>query len=158
MNRVLLIIIALSFVVTTQAQNRIVVSKSDFTLSVISSEGDTLFRCGVAYGKNPGNKRVLGDGKTPEGVFKVNMIHESSSWAHDFKDGKGLVPGAYGPYFLRLSVPGFYSIGIHGTCFPESIGTRATRGCVRCKNEDLTELIKYVSVGTEVRILPDHTL
>jgi lipoprotein-anchoring transpeptidase ErfK/SrfK len=136
-------------------RNRIVVSKSDFTLTVLSEKEDTLYHCIIAYGKNPGNKTAIGDHRTPEGTFQVKMIYDATSWKHDFGDGKGTIHGAYGPYFIRLNVPGFESIGIHGTCFPESMGTMATEGCVRCTNEDITNIVKYISIGSDVMILPD---
>ena len=158
MRYVLSIILLSLFAVGLQAKNRVVVSKTDFTLTVLSEKGDTLFNCMIAYGKNPGNKTVIGDSKTPEGDFMIKMIYDATSWKHDFGDGRGMIPGAYGPYFMRLNVPGFDSIGIHGTCFPESIGTMATEGCVRCTNEDISKLIKYVSVGTPVTILPDNNI
>ena len=152
-----LLIISLFFLLSLAgvAKNRIVVSKSDFTLTVLSEKNDTLYHCIIAYGKNPGNKTELGDCKTPEGTFKVKMIYDATSWKHDFKDGKGTILGAYGPFFIRLNVPGFESIGIHGTVFPESMGTMATEGCVRCTNEDITNFVKYISIGSEVTILPD---
>lgn len=152
-----LFIIFLSFLLPLMAgaKNRIVVSKSDFTLTVLSEKGDTLYHCVIAYGKNPGNKTMVGDCRTPEGTFKVKMIYDATSWKHDFGDGKGTILGAYGPYFIRLDVPGFSSIGIHGTVFPETMGTMATEGCVRCTNEDITNFVKYISVGSEVTILPD---
>ena len=146
----------LSFLtVSVFAKNRIVVSKTDFTLTVLSEKNDTLYHCSIAYGKNPGTKTEIGDCKTPEGTFAVKMIYDATSWKHDFGDGKGTILGAYGPYFIRLNVPGFESIGIHGTCFPESMGKMATEGCVRCTNEDITNVVKYISVGSEVVILPD---
>ena len=52
-------------------------------------------------------------------------------------------------------MPGFRDIGIHGTPFPESIGTRATEGCIRLRNEDILDLKQRVKVGTVVIILPD---
>ena len=64
---------------------------------------------------------------------------------------------AYGPWFLRLDVPGFNDIGIHGTHLPESIGSRATEGCIRLTNDDITDLKGRVKVGTVVTILPDET-
>ena len=88
-------------------------------------------------------------------MFAISAILDSSQWKHDFNDGAGLRDGAYGPYFLRLSTPGFTGIGIHGTCFPESIGTRCSEGCVRLKNDDLSDLIRYVNIGTEVIIEKD---
>ena len=158
MRRFLLISLFCLLPIMSWAKNRIVVSKSDFTLTVLSEKNDTLYHCIIAYGKNPGTKTKVGDCKTPEGTFKVKMIYDSTSWKHDFGDGKGIIRGAYGPYFIRLNVPGFNSIGIHGTCFPESIGTMSTEGCVRCTNEDITNFIKYISVGSEVVILPDSRM
>ena len=155
MKRLLFILLFCLLTFLGEAKNRIVVSKSDFTLTVLSEKGETLYTCNIAYGKNPGNKTTIGDCKTPEGTFSIKMIYDATSWKHDFGDGKGMILGAYGPYFIRLNVPGFTSIGIHGTCFPESIGTMATEGCVRCTNEDITNIVKYVSVGSEVVILPD---
>ena len=40
--------------------------------------------------------------KTPEGDFTIREINDSSAWKHDFKDGLGMIEGAYGPYFIRL--------------------------------------------------------
>lgn len=153
----ILIISLLLCALEASAKNRIVVSKEDFTLTVLSEKGDTLYNCIIAYGKNPGNKQAVGDYKTPEGRFKVKMIYDATSWKHDFGDGKGTILGAYGPYFIRLNVPGFESIGIHGTCFPESMGTMSTEGCVRCTNEDISAFVKYISIGSEVVILPDRS-
>ena len=158
MRRLLVILLLSFFALAADAKNRIVVSKSDFTLSVIAENGDILYNCIIAYGKNPGNKTRVGDYKTPEGRFHVKMIYDSRSWKHDFGDGKGTILGAYGPYFIRLDVPGFESIGIHGTCFPESMGTMSTEGCVRCTNEDISNFVKYISIGSEVEILPDKNL
>ncbi|MBT9590381.1 MAG: L,D-transpeptidase [Thiobacillus sp.] len=43
-------------------------------------------------------------------------------------------------------------IYIHGTHEEHKIGTPASHGCIRMKNEDLAELFDLVDVGTEVRI------
>lgn len=107
-------------------------------------------------GKNYGNKTKAGDKKTPEGTFTICSIENSSCWKHDFKDGKGLRKGAYGPYFFRLKVPKFNSIGIHGTCLPESIGTRSSEGCIRLNNSDLQKLKAFVFVGMKCIIKNDY--
>lgn len=155
----LLAIITLLFLpfahVCGQSNNRIVVSKKNFTLCVISETNDTICQFPCAVGKVKGNKTKVGDCKTPEGTFKVIQIQNSTSWTHDFKDGGGVRQGAYGPWFIRLQVPGASGIGIHGTCFPESIGTRATEGCIRLLNEDLQKLIPYVSINMTCIIEPD---
>ena len=135
-------------------QRYITISKGDFKLSVIENK-DTLFQCPIAVGKNYGNKTKTGDKKTPEGTFTICSIESSSRWKHDFIDGKGVRKGAYGPYFFRLKVPKFNSIGIHGTCLPESIGTRSSEGCVRLNNSDLQKLKSFIFVGMECIIEKD---
>ncbi|MEP6955613.1 MAG: L,D-transpeptidase [Chthoniobacterales bacterium] len=43
---------------------------------------------------------------------------------------------------------------IHGTNHEELIGTPASHGCVRMRNEDVAELFARVEVGTPVVIIP----
>ena len=137
-------------------QRCILVSKTELKLSVIQN-GDTIFQCPIAVGKNYGNKMKTGDMKTPEGDFTICSIENSCQWKHDFKDGKGVRKGAYGPFFFRLKVPKFKSIGIHGTCKPETIGTRDSEGCVRLHNEDLQRLRDLIHLGMSVTISKDKT-
>lgn len=133
----------------------IVIDKNELVLRLYC-RGVLIKEYGVACAKNYGNKHVRGDSKTPEGMFVINEILESSTFPHDFGDGKGPIYGAYGPWFMRLDVPGFWDIGIHGTHLPESIGTRATEGCIRLRNEDVDDLRHLVHVGTPVVIVPDR--
>ena len=137
------------------AQKRIVVSKKALQLYVINEKNDTLFQRPIACGVNLGNKTMIGDKKTPEGEFKIKYMYDATSWKHDFGDGQGMREGAYGPLFFRLNVPGFNDIGIHGTIFPESIGTRSSEGCIRMRNEDIKALYKYCYLGMTVIIEPD---
>ena len=110
-------------------------------------------RFGVAVGSNPGQKEKRGDRRTPEGEFSVLQIQDARGWVHDFKDGKGEIPGAYGPWFLRLKT-GWTGIVIHGTHDPSSIGKNVTEGCIRLRNEDLEKLKRLVKPGTRVVIVP----
>ena len=156
LNVLLIFLVAVSSASMLHAQrNHIVVSKRNFTLCIINSKSDTvaIFPCGV--GKRIGNKKKRGDNKTPEGVFSIISIENSTKWTHDFNDGKGERKGAYGPWFIRLKIPKFRSIGIHGTCFPKSIGTRCSEGCIRLRNEDLVKVKKYVYVGMKCIIEND---
>lgn len=134
----------------------LLVDKQKLTLSLVRPGGQVENSWGIACGVNYGNKTKKGDHKTPEGRFPINQLLNAKGLSHDFGDGKGPIPDAYGPWFFRLKVPGFITIGIHGTPFPESIGSRATEGCVRMRNEDILELKKHVSVGMPVVILPDE--
>lgn len=153
--KLLLISMLLLSLLKATCQNRIVVVKQDFKLYVLSPANDTLYTASVAIGKNYGNKKKKGDCKTPEGVFRIVQIQHSDKWAHDFHDGKGAVKGAYGPYFIRLKTPITKSIGIHGTCYPETIGTRSSEGCVRLTNDDIVEVVKYVHIGDLCEILSE---
>ncbi|MDR0421020.1 MAG: L,D-transpeptidase [Prevotellaceae bacterium] len=129
----------------------IIISKQDMKLRRYDFKGNLLEEYPVACGRNYGNKKRRGDNKTPEGIFTVQQIQNASAWTHDFGDGKGQIQNAYGQYFIRLKT-GFQGIGIHGTHAPESIGTRATEGCIRLKNEDLLQLVKNIKVSMVVII------
>jgi len=141
------------------AQTRIVIDKSKFTLTLYNGK-EVVKVYPVAVGKNPGDKEKVGDMRTPIGKFHIVSIHDSRAWTHDFKDGKGEIKGAYGPWFLRLytgkdatvSGKAWKGIGIHGTHAPESIGTCATEGCIRLKNEDIADLKARIKIGTPVEI------
>lgn len=136
----------------------------------------------IAVAKNTGDKQRPGDNKTPTswgnivaipaeykgadvGVkssdvpFRVEEICEASYWTHDFNDGKGIIEGAYGPWFISLDT-GWEGIGIHGTHDPNSIGTNASEGCIRLLNKDIIELKEIIStdnggIGTKVIIKED---
>lgn len=150
----------------------IIVNKETQTLIVYDSFMGIIKSYAISSGENPGNKLMRGDLKTPEGIFPVIGIEDAEDWAYDFKDGKGPVTGAYGPVFFRLKVDSenifynvkadfdftsdseFLGIGIHGTHLNDVIGTRASHGCIRLKNEDLLDLKQYIAPGTLVSILP----
>lgn len=132
----------------------VIVSKEDMSLLVYDYSGQLRFSAPIACGKGYGNKEEKGDMKTPEGIFHISEIVDSSTWKHDFNDGKGEIENAYGPYFIRLTVPNQKGIGIHGTCNPESIGYRETEGCIRLKNNDLITFVSLVKCGTVVVIVP----
>jgi lipoprotein-anchoring transpeptidase ErfK/SrfK len=115
----------------------------------------------VGLGMNSGDKQAVGDKRTPEGYFYIKYIKDSSAWTHDFKDGKGEIQGAYGPYFIALytgedatfSRQAWTGIGIHGTHDPSSIGKNVSEGCIRMHNADLIEL--YNMLQNQPRIPVD---
>ena len=144
------------FLKYADAKPFILIDKRSLTLTLVDGNGDPVKEYGIACAVNYGNKQKRGDHKTPEGVFHICQILNAKGLSHDFGDGKGPVVNAYGPWFLRLDVPGFIDIGIHGTHLPESIGTRTTEGCIRLTNEDITDLKGRIVIGTPVIILPDY--
>jgi lipoprotein-anchoring transpeptidase ErfK/SrfK len=121
----------------------ILISKQDLKLRMINFRDTAMLTFPIATGRNPGDKKVSGDKKTPEGIFTVYAIHDASDWDYDFNDGKGKIKGTYGKYFIRFKE--HYHIGIHGTHLPETLGSRATEGCVRMHNESLETIVPMVS-------------
>ncbi len=125
------------------AGGKIVIDLSDREL-VYHQDGVEMFRATVAIGtaRNP----------TPTGTFFVtDNVRVSRSG------------GPFGPYALALSgrsdtISEFNGgdgiIGIHGTNRPETIGTSASLGCVRLRNQHVTRLAAMVPVGTPVEIRP----
>jgi hypothetical protein len=105
----------------------------------------------IAVGKNSGNKERVGDNRTPNGIFTVQSIENASSWSHDFRDGKGVIRGAYGPWFIRLRT-GWQGIGIHGTHDPASRGSMVSEGCIRMLNDELEELKQFAFRNMKVVI------
>ena len=152
MRKLTIFIAAILFASNVLAQESfIVISKQDMKLRRYDLKGNILEEYPIACGRNYGNKKKRGDNRTPEGVFTVQQIQNASAWTHDFRDGKGEIKGAYGSHFIRLKT-GFQGIGIHGTHAPESIGTRATEGCIRLKNEDLLKLVNNIKLDMVVII------
>lgn len=140
----------------TLKEKHIVIDKQSFTL-YLRENGKTLMESKVCIGKGIGQKQRKGDSRTPEGTYRIRSIENASGWTHDFHDGKGKRKGAYGPWFFRLDTPQSPHIGIHGSCFPETVGTRDSDGCVRMLNEELEQLKNHVKVGMKVIINPDKT-
>jgi lipoprotein-anchoring transpeptidase ErfK/SrfK len=140
---------------TIKNSNFIIIDKANMTLFQYNYRGDLLHQFKVATGKNFGDKTQKGDCKTPEGVFSIEEVVDAIAWSHDFKgDKQGPIKGAYGPFFIRLKVPGQKGIGIHGTHDNNSIGNRASEGCIRLKNNDLIKLVKNINTNAVVVITP----
>ncbi len=131
----------------------IFVDKANFRLYLVDGN-EVHDSWGICVGEISGNKEKTGDRRTPEGSFTVQQIQPAETWTHDFKDGKGVIKGAYGPWFIRLKT-GWKGIGIHGTHDPDSIGTMATEGCIRLRNKDLEKLKSQVKIGMKVVIGPN---
>lgn len=150
--------VALSTVLYLQFQRNIEllfvrIDKQKLKLSIIGKGGQVLKEFPVAVGTGLGDKVKKGDMKTPEGIFSVQEILDAHDWKYDFTDDSlGLIKGAYGPWFIRLNVPGQKGIGIHGTYDSSTIGKRISHGCVRMKNADVEYLKNLIRVGAPVII------
>jgi lipoprotein-anchoring transpeptidase ErfK/SrfK len=100
--------------------------------------GRTLIKAPVAVGK-PG-------APTPLGSFYVAAEFRPSNsflgrWAFETSAYAALTDWPHGGV-----------VGLHGTSAPESVGKRASHGCLRVFNKTILLLRKYVRLGTPIRI------
>ena len=94
---------------------------------------------------------------TPAGTYNIeNMTVDpvwtvpDSDWAGDLA-GQVIPPGPDNP--LKARWMGIYDgAGIHGTDQVDTLGTRASHGCVRMAIPDVIELYDQVDVGTPIYI------
>lgn len=137
----LMILIAAMPTARLAAEQRIVVHVASRKLALM--DGDSVVRLyDVAVGKvtTP----------TPAGQFQIVIRLEHPTW---YGGGRPVPPGVRNPLgtrWLGLSASGY---GIHGTNVPASIGTAASRGCIRMHNRDVEELYSLVATGTKVEII-----
>ena len=87
---------------------------------------------------------------TPLGMFFIRELAKPAN-----------AKGAYGPYAFGLSAfsnvltsfgKGNGQVGIHGTNAPAQLGTNASHGCIRLRNEAITALAKRLPQGVPVDI------
>lgn len=102
-----------------------------------------------------GTKHKRRDNRTPEGFFSAEGIYNSTDWLYTNDDGyTSPARGQFGPRFIRLKTPVTSQVGIHGTAARHSPGKRCSHGCIRIQNEQILELVKFVSPGTPIIVNP----
>lgn len=105
------------------------------------ADGKRLKRYSVATGEK---------GSTPAGTFKIVNKLTNPTWYHA---GAVLPPGSpaniLGSRWLGFDEKGY---GIHGTTFSETIGSHASKGCVRMHNEEVEEIYDLLPLKTKVTI------
>lgn len=134
--------------------DKIVVSKSERKMELFKY-GQKLRTYNVRLGYSPiGHKRFKGDGRTPEGTYKIWVKNPDSDYHlslgisypneldEEYATSKGKDPGG--------------EIYIHGGPRSDAEGKRRdwTAGCIAVTNEEVEEIFKMVEVGTEIIITP----
>ncbi len=136
--------------------DRILIEKSARRLTA-SRDGETVLEFPIALGFTPeGDKQQEGDGKTPEGVFRIDRRNPDSAYhlslGIDYPQSEdraraqaaGVSPGG--------------DIFIHGQ--PNAVGNLVTlpgdwtAGCIAVSNEQMETLWRLAGIGTEVEIRP----
>lgn len=135
-----------------EAEWRIEVYKENYVLLLM--DGDKLFKLyPVAIGRQ---------GRTPEGEFVIKNHLFHPDWT---PPGRHIPYGdpenVLGTHWLGLRPTGetdsaLSGYGIHGTWEPDSIGSAASLGCVRMRNEDVAEVFDLVPNKTNVVIKGDE--
>ena len=136
--------------------DRIVVKKSARQLTVFR-DGLALRSYKVALGSAPvGDKVRQGDGKTPEGLFRINRLNGGSrfhlSLGLDYPQAADIARAKAGGYD-----PGG-DIMIHGqpNALPDGTVLRGdwTAGCIAVSNAEMREIWAATDAGTVVEIRP----
>jgi lipoprotein-anchoring transpeptidase ErfK/SrfK len=137
----------------------LVVSKRTFNLDVyLGSPGEkgALFVTSFPVGLGK-------DDSTPQGTWLVTDRIPNPKWW----GARGLPPiesgdpkNPLGKYWLALTgidgkAEGQQSYGIHGTIEPESIGTQASMGCIRMRNEDVSVVYSLAVSGKTTVVVKD---
>ena len=95
---------------------------------------------------------------TPSGRFRIRSKQVNPTWTAPNAPWAGefagtSVPGGSPSNPLKARWMGIVGgVGIHGTALDYSIGTRASRGCIRMRVPDVIDLYSRVPVGTPVLI------
>lgn len=136
--------------------DRILIEKADRRMRVYQ-QGRLVRDYRIALGFQPeGDKSRQGDGKTPEGMFKVDRRNDQSKFhlsiGLDYPQAEDRAAARAGGYD-----PGG-DIFIHGQPNQIEDGFRVkgdwTDGCIALDNHQIAELFAATRIGTEVEIRP----
>ena len=96
--------------------------------------------------------------ETPAGLYRIQNKAVNPAWNVPDSDWAGdlagkVIPAGSPQNPIKARWLGVYDgIGVHGTDARDSIGTNASKGCIRMLVEDVVELYDRVPVGTRIYI------
>ena len=150
---------------------RLYVYKSDRRLLLVQ-DGILIRDYLVGLGPNPcGDKKFMGDGRTPEGTFYICVKNPTSqfykslglSYPDPTHAEQALLQGAITPGDFRNIVHAFEKKGpppwntpLGGAIFIHGGGGHKdwTQGCIAVGNSAMDELFEIISLGTPVEVYP----
>jgi hypothetical protein len=142
------------------------IDKSTFELKVIEErkeQREILFKTTVALGMDrclpkerggrcyhtePGEYAVRWKVEDDEGIEWCIPKYMENEYPEAIARGERCYRGSIGTRALNIGK----SYAIHGTSNPASIGTRASRGCVRAHNDEMEKIYSLMEVGDRVII------
>jgi murein L,D-transpeptidase YafK len=161
---------------------RLVIWKSQYTLTLYKADRPIkTYRAVFGRGFRDGDKRQVGDRRTPEGDFFICTMNHSKRFYKFMGLSYPGIPhaesGLQGGLISRLEYSSIKkatderrqppwntrlggAIGIHGRMLDSAVAPRIfpgmnwTDGCIALENADVDEIFSVVSLGTRVTILP----
>ncbi len=126
---------------------RVYVNLSQYSIKLVMEDDSVhTYQCAIGVDEYP----------TPDGWFYIADMVKNPSWlppdSEWAKDAEQIDPGPDNPLGTRWIGLDNGSIGFHGTLFPDSVGTKASHGCMRMRLIDIEDFYDRVTVGTQVRI------
>jgi murein L,D-transpeptidase YafK len=138
--------------------DRIIVVKSERRL-YLTRDGRMLKSYRVALGSQPkGTKIYQGDGRTPEGVYRVSAFNPGSRFHRSIRVSYPNEQDVARARALGLAAGG--DIMIHGLAperrgyGPEHWRFNWTNGCIAVTNQEIEEIWHRVEIGTPIEIRP----
>jgi lipoprotein-anchoring transpeptidase ErfK/SrfK len=135
---------------TDEKAGTIVIDTPNKFLYLVQDDGKAL-RYGIGVGR---------PGFTWSGVKEITAKKEWPDWRppDDMLQRRPDLPrfmpgGADNPLGARAMYLGSTLYRIHGSNEPWTIGTNVSSGCIRMRNEDVTDLYNRVKVGTKVVVI-----
>jgi lipoprotein-anchoring transpeptidase ErfK/SrfK len=139
---------------TAEKPGTIVIDTNNRFLYLVQDGGQAM-RYGVGVGKPgfewAGEHKVTRKAEWPSWVPPKEMISREAAKGHYLParmDG-----GPENPLGARAMYLGSTLYRIHGTNAPWTIGSAVSSGCIRMRNEDVTDLYGRVDVGTKVIVM-----
>jgi lipoprotein-anchoring transpeptidase ErfK/SrfK len=138
--------------VTREAYAHVLLVRQDQRRLYLFADGEVVREWPIAIG-------AAGNG-TPRGIFTVGAKRHLPTWTNPSPSGWGasmpaqIGPGPNNPLGLRalnwLKDGNDTLIRFHGTSNLGSIGSAASKGCIRLRNSDVVELYDLVPTGTTI--------
>ncbi|GLK64946.1 L,D-transpeptidase family protein [Paracoccus kondratievae] len=135
---------------------RILVEKAARRMTVYQESGPPrTFRIALGFAPD-GDKSREGDGRTPEGIFRIDRLNRNS--AYHLSLGIDYPQPHHREAARRMGVSPGGDIMIHGqpNQIPDGYRVKGdwTAGCIAVTNDEIEEIFAHARVGTEVEILP----
>lgn len=150
------LVVPTSFILPPVAREGMVINLPEMRVYYFPENSNKVLTYPIGIGKI-GNTIPIQDSSIVKKALNPNWIPGPDVRKYNKEQGVDLPavipPGPDNPlghYAIYLSIPTFL---MHSTVFPESVGRRASFGCIRMNENDIRELFPIIQPGTKVTIL-----